>query len=90
MKDPTPSVESLYHDMLMSRSPAERVRMACSMNASARAIIRAGIPDDSWETEIDLRIEIFRRFYRADFTEAEMEPIVAKIRAHAEKRRIED
>ena len=80
MKDTPEAVEKMYHDMLMSRTPAERVRMACSMHATARAIIRAGIPDDAWETEKDLRIEVFKRFYREDFTPEEMDRIVEGLR----------
>ena len=81
MKDTPEAVEKMYHDLLMSRTPAERVRMACSMHATARAIIRAGIPDDAWETEKDLRIEVFKRFYREDFTPEEMDCIVEGLRS---------
>ena len=40
MKDMPEAVEKMYHDLLMSRTPAERVHMACSMHAIARADIR--------------------------------------------------
>jgi len=81
MKDTPEAVEKMYHDLLMSRTPADRVRMACSMHATARAIIRAGIPDDAWDTEKDLRLEVFRRFYREDFTPEEMDRIVEGLRS---------
>ena len=79
-KDTPAAVQKMSHDLLMRRTPAERVRMACSMQATARAIIRAGIPDDAWDTEKDLRIEVFKRFYREDFTPAEMDRIVEGLR----------
>lgn len=82
MRDTPPDVDAMYRDLLMSRTPAERVRMAASMHEAARAIIRAGIPDDCWETEADLRIEVFRRFYRQDFSPEEMARIVEGLRKH--------
>ena len=81
MKDTPTAVQKMYHDLLMSRTPAQRVHMACSMHATARAIIRAGIPDDAWDTEMDLRIEVFKRFYREDFTPEEMDRIVEGLRS---------
>jgi hypothetical protein len=82
MRDTPPDVDAMYRDLLLSRTPAERVRMAASMHEAARAIIRAGIPDDCWETEADLRIEVFRRFYRQDFSPEEMARIVEGLRKH--------
>lgn len=82
MRDTPDDVARIYHDLLMSRSPAERVRMACSMHDTAKAIIRAGIPDDAWQTEAELKIETIRRFYREDFSAEEMERIVVGLRSH--------
>jgi hypothetical protein len=82
MRDTPPAVDAMYRELLMSRTPAERVRMAASMHEAAKAIIRAGIPDDCWETEADLRIEVFRRFYRQDFSPEEMARIVEGLRKH--------
>lgn len=86
MRDTPPAVEAMYRELLMRRSPAERVRMAVSMHDAARAIIRAGIPDDCWETEVDLRLEVFRRFYRQDFSPEEMDRIVEGLRHHPRNR----
>jgi hypothetical protein len=82
MRDTPPAVDAMYRALLMSRTPGERVRMAASMHEAAKAIIRAGIPDDCWETEADLRIEVFRRFYRQDFSPDEMARIVEGLRKH--------
>ena len=82
MRDTPPAVDAMYRELLMSRTPAERVRMAASMHEAAKDIIRAGIPDDCWRTEADLRIEVFRRFYRQDFSPEEMARIVEGLRKH--------
>ena len=82
MRDTPPAVDAMYRELLMSRTPAERVRMAASMHDAAKAIIRAGIPDECWTTEVDLRLEVFRRFYRQDFSPEEMDRIIAGLRNH--------
>ena len=82
MRDTPPAVDAMYRELLMSRTPAERVRMAASMHDAAKAIIRAGISDDCWETEADLRIEVFRRFYRQDFSPETMARLVEGLREH--------
>jgi hypothetical protein len=82
MRDTPPAIAAMYRELLMSRAPDERVRMAASMHDAAKAIIRAGIPDECWKTASDLRIEIFRRFYRQDFSHEEMDRIVEGLRKH--------
>lgn len=86
MRDTPPAIDAMYRGLLMSRTPGERVRMAASMHDAAKAIIRAGIPDECWETASDLRIEIFRRFYRQDFSHEEMDRIVEGLRNHPRNR----
>ncbi len=86
MRDTPPAVDAMYRELLLSRTPADRVRMAAGMYDAAKAIIRAGIPDDCWETEVDLRIEVFRRFYRQDFSAEEMARIIEGLRKHPRNR----
>jgi hypothetical protein len=87
MRDTPPAVQERYEKLLMGRSAAERVRMACSMHDTAKAIVRAGIPDDAWETQDNLKIEVFRRFYRLDFSEEEMGRILDGMRRWLAKQR---
>lgn len=86
MRDTPPAVDAMYREILMSRTPADRVRMAASMYDAAKAIIRAGIPAECWETEADLRLEVFRRMYRQDFSPEEMKRIVEALRNHPRHR----
>jgi glutamine synthetase type III len=86
MNDTPPAVDAMYRELLMRKSPAERVRMAASMHDAAKAILRAGIPADCRHNEVDLRIEVFRRFYRQDFSSEEMDRIVEGLRAHPRNR----
>lgn len=83
MNDTSPEVAALYRRLLMRRSGAERLSMACEMFDTARALMRANltatrdIPD-----EIDLRVHIFLRTYGSDFGAEERALITAGIRAH--------
>ena len=60
--DTDPDVARRYREMLLALTPGERIEMACRMFDSARAIVLATIPDSA-----ERRVELFRRFYGADF-----------------------
>jgi hypothetical protein len=80
MSDTPPHVEKLYREMLMSRSPAERLKMACDMFDTARALLTAGILREKPHLDpAALRAELFRRMYRSDFTEAELDKLINRI-----------
>ena len=77
MGDTPEYVEQLYYDMIMSRTPEERLGMASSMFESCRALVAAGIESDGkTRTPAELRAEVFRRIYAEDFPAEEMERIV--------------
>ncbi len=64
MTDTTPEVEKIFREMLMARSSEERIRMACSMFETARAIILASLPPGLSETQVKRRL--FERLYAED------------------------
>lgn len=43
MTDTPPEVAQTYRVMLLGRSPEERLKMGCSMGATARALVRASV-----------------------------------------------
>lgn len=71
MNDTSPEVERTFREMLLRRSGEERLRMGCSMDATAQALVRASVlekdPDASPAT---LRRALFLRFYGRDFDTA--------------------
>lgn len=85
--DTTPRAAALFHELMMRKSPQERVRMASSMFETARRIalssIRLQHPGISPAEE---RVQLFLRFYEADLTPAQVERYVAGIRAAAATR----
>lgn len=78
MTDTPPAVEERYRAMLMALPAERRLRMGASMNATARALVRASVlarrPEAS---ETEMRQAIFLRFYADDFSPAEREKILA-------------
>jgi hypothetical protein len=63
VNDTPPDVDELYRRMLLRRSPEERLRMACRMFSSARALARAGMPAASGA---QMRRQMLLRLYAAD------------------------
>jgi len=65
VKDTPEQVDARYRALLMQRSSAERVAMACDMFDAARTLMRAALraePDPR-----SLRVRIFLRTYGQDF-----------------------
>jgi hypothetical protein len=68
MNDTPRDVEFRFREMVLTRSPSERLAMACRMFTTARALVLAGIPG-AWEdsTSGELRRLLFLRTYGQDF-----------------------
>ncbi|HEV8616525.1 MAG TPA: UPF0158 family protein [Methylomirabilota bacterium] len=64
--------------MLLARSPEDRLKMGCSMSATARALVRASVlAQDPQASPAALRRALFLRFYGPEFEPAEREGILA-------------
>jgi Uncharacterised protein family (UPF0158) len=86
VSDTPHAITQRYRAMLLARSGSERLKMGCSMGATARALIRASVlardPDAS---PADLRRAIFLRFYGHEFAPAARDRILKRLSfdAHA-------
>lgn len=68
MNDAVPAVERNFREMLLQRSGEERLRMGCSMHATAQALIRASVLEkDPLASPAALRRVLFLRFYGHEF-----------------------
>jgi hypothetical protein len=73
MHDP----EQRIRELMARRTPLERLQMASRMFSTARTLAAAGLgPSFSGSA---LREALFLRFYRADFSLAQREAILARI-----------
>ena len=79
MRDTAPEVEARYQAMLLARSGEERLKMAGSMYATARAFAIAALPQADWATPARLRQALFLRFYGQDFDERARARIFAQL-----------
>lgn len=80
MTDTPPDVLQRYRAMLLARSPEERLKMGCSMGATARALVRASVLAlDPHASPAAVRRALFLRFYGHEFDAAERERIMASL-----------
>jgi len=69
MKDTSPAVERKFRGMLMQRTGVERLKMGCSLHATAPALAKADLAEQHPDAHPrELRQQLFRHFYGADFT----------------------
>lgn len=68
MKDTSPEIENLYHELLMSKSGCERLKMASDMFDSARTLVRSSLKSQNLSSK-QLEWEVFLRIYGKDFDE---------------------
>lgn len=78
--DTHPQVFKEYQKKIMSKSGAQRLQMACSMLATAKALMKADLLSRFPNlTAIEIRNEIFKRLYANDFSPEEIDQIIRKL-----------
>jgi len=78
MKDTPPAMERKFRVMLMQRTGAERLKMGCSMHATAQALAKAHISGQHPDAHPgELKKLLFLHFYSADFTPQQRKRILA-------------
>ncbi|MSP41534.1 MAG: hypothetical protein EXR70_23870 [Deltaproteobacteria bacterium] len=71
MKDTSDAMERGYREMLLKRSGEERLKMGCSMHATAQALVRAlALAENPFASPSALKKVLFLRFYGQDFNSA--------------------
>ena len=80
MNDTRPEIAEKYRQMLLARSGEERLTMGSSMNATARALVRASVlARDPHASPGAVRRELFLRFYGHEFDAEARERILARL-----------
>jgi Uncharacterised protein family (UPF0158) len=78
--DTPPEIMQKYRAMLLGRSPEERLRMGCSMGATARVLVRASVlAHEPHASPAVLRRALFLRFYGHEFHAVEREKILLRL-----------
>jgi len=69
-----------YRAMLLERAPEERLKMGCSMGATARVLVRASVlAQDPHASPAAVRRALFLRFYSHEFSAVEQERILVRL-----------
>jgi hypothetical protein len=77
MDDTSPEMIEKMDEMIRMKSPIERLKMGCSMFDTAKRLVIAGIMHENPTiSKVELRREIFLRFYGEDFDEVMREKIL--------------
>ena len=80
MKDTSPAIERRFRSMLMQRTGAERLKMGCSMHATAQALAKAYISGQHPDARRGkLKRLLFLHFYGADFTPQQRKKILSAL-----------
>ncbi len=80
MSDTPTQIQQRYKEMLMSRTPTERLRMVSRMYDSGRKLVISGIQNGRQELNASqLRGQLFLRMYGNDFSAADIKKIINKI-----------
>jgi hypothetical protein len=87
MSDTRPEVARTFRDMLLRRSGEERLKMGCSMHATARALVLASVLEkEPQASPAALRQALFLRFYGRDFDPAARMRILSALAGAATSR----
>ncbi len=80
MMDTRPAVARAYRNFLLRRSGEDRLKMGCSMHATARALVRASVlAEDPLAPPAAVRRALFLRFYGQEFSADARQKILAAL-----------
>ena len=80
MNDTDTAIESRYREMLMRLPPQERLLRASGMFSDAKKLVEESIRQQMGQlTEVEMKTELFKRFYACDFSPRELAAIIAHL-----------
>jgi len=80
MFDTHPDVAIRFRDLMMSKTGQERLLMGCSMYDTAKQIVRSAIYNSRpGITDVEMKKEIFLRFYGKEFSRADREKFLSAL-----------
>ncbi|MBM4054583.1 MAG: hypothetical protein FJ264_07915 [Planctomycetes bacterium] len=78
MHDTHPEIELKFKELMMKKTPEERLKMGCSMFGFAKAIIQSSIQQNRENiTSSELKEKLFSRLYAKEMDESKKEKITA-------------
>lgn len=80
LSDTSPSVAARQRGAIQQLTGGERLRMACDMFETARALVQASLPPAVRSDPVEVRVQILLRFYGRDLAPEVIETVVRNIR----------
>lgn len=77
MQDTTPEMRQKQFDIIFSKTEEQRLMMGLEMMEDMRKLVMRSISNENpGISETDCKIEFVKRYYRGDFTRAQLNSIV--------------
>lgn len=77
MRDTSPEMDQKMREMISKKTPAERVKMGCSMHDMSKILVGLGIRSRNPNiSPVEFRKELFLSFYGNDFDAVQKEKIL--------------
>jgi len=77
MNDTSPAIDEKMLELIRKKTPEERLRMGCSMYDFSKSLVTRSILESFPNlTQVEIRREIFLRFYGNDFDSAKSQKIL--------------
>lgn len=84
MKDTTDEMLNKQREIIFSKTPQERFMMGIEMNEDVRKIVESSIKNKNPDiSKLDLKIEVFKRYYTNDFSQKELDLIIESMRQYS-------
>ena len=83
MNDTSPKMRNKQLEVILSKTSSERAMMGIYIIDSVKKIVTNSIRNKHPEyTELELKVAVFRRYYKNDFSEEQMEKIIESMRSY--------
>jgi len=84
MNDTTPEAWKKQHEIMLAMSMKQRFMEGIDMIDFTRRLVETGIRrHNSGISDVELKIEVFKRYYKDEFTEAQLNEIFRFFRSHS-------
>ena len=81
MTDTSPEIEQIQLKIMLSKSESERFRIGDELNAFGRKVLESSIRQEyPGISEIDLKIELFKRCYSLYYSADELKKIILSMK----------
>ena len=78
MNDTPPEIDQMIRENFLKKTPQERFKIGCEMYDTSRYLVRWAILKENPQiSEVELRQQLFLRFYGDEFSAEEKEKILA-------------